>query len=272
MSYLDVHCHLQDPRVEAFLGDWLKRAKEQSITQFMLGGVCPEDWARQEQLQKRFPDTFFRSAGLHPWWVSTQVNGEAIDAALSELRKTLGTPGWLALGEAGLDYHDRFSENARSLQRYAFKAQVELSHEFRIPMVLHVVRAHSEALAILHSAEVTGDMPGGMVHSFSGSLSVAREYLRMGFLLSLSAPVLTRNKGKAFHQIREVVLETKLSDLLIETDSPDQPPADQKGELNTLENLWKVAEVVSRWKSCRPEDVLETSKENWKRKFLSVRE
>lgn len=262
--YLDAHCHLQDPRVDAVRVDWLEKARARFITEFVMGGVGPEDWERQERLFAESPGTYFPTIGLHPWWVSERSE-TAFQIAFLLLKKKLADPKWVALGETGLDHHERFTAGVQALQARAFIAQLDLAAEMERPLVLHVVRAHEETLKYLSEHP---SAKGGMVHSFSGPPALARAYLRKGFLPSLSAAVLTRGKGKAFHQLREAVLEMKLSELLLETDAPDQPPADQKGELNPVENLWRVAEIVAQWKQCTPEEVAAASTENWKKKFL----
>ena len=267
-TFLDAHCHLQDPRVDLVRESWLAQAKESALSQFVLGGVGPEDWDRQIALDVSHPNTFYLTAGLHPWWVSAHSDAE-LSIGLSALREKFNAEKstgarWLGLGETGLDYQDRFSEIDRDRQRTAFVEQLRVAAEFQKPLVLHVVRAHAETLSILDSCEATG----GMVHSFSGDLATAKAYLKKGFLLSISAAVLTRGSGKAFRSLEEVVVGVGLSELLIETDSPDQPPADQKGQLNSVQSLFRVAEVIGKFRGCSSEEVLTASAENWKRKFI----
>ena len=267
-GYIDAHCHLQDPRVDAVRDEWIARAADRGLTRFCLGGVSPEDWVRQEKLHSQVPERYALTAGLHPWWVSEAGSG-ASHAALSALRECLADPRYVALGETGLDHQDRFTESARATQADLFRAQLDLAAEFEKPLILHIVRAHSAALEVLAAQPLNR---GGIVHSFSAAPELARAYRAHGLLLSISAAVATRGSGKAFHHLRSTVIETGLSDLTLETDAPDQPAADVPRvdghpALNPVETLFRVAEIIAEWKGESPETVLRASTENWERVF-----
>ena len=104
------------------------------------------------------------------------------------------------------------------------------------------------------------------MHSFSETTEIAQRYLALGLTLSISGSVITRDSGKAFEKLKRTVLALPMDQIVLETDSPDQPPAGCSG-LNEPAHLWRVAEAVGRLKEVSPEVVLETSKKNLIRIF-----
>jgi TatD DNase family protein len=131
-------------------------------------------------------------------------------------------------------------------------------------LVLHIVQAHEEAIAILKEV---GPFPnGGLVHSFSAHFSIAKRYIDMGFLISVGAEV-TRLQSP----VREAVVEIPMHALAIETDAPDQPPFSHGvriSQLNEPAFLVKIAQSVGLLRGTTPEQVLEDSSRNIRRVFL----
>src|SRR6185503_18800065 len=151
------------------------------INGWVQGGVSPEDWDRQLALQSKLgKQALFTSFGLHPWWVA-KSSREQVDQGLEALAKRLGEAD--GAGELGLDAGDRY-KTSLELQSHAFREQLKLAKAAGKPLVLHIVRAHPQAIEIL---EESGPYPaGGLVHSFSSSIENAKAYIHLGFLLSIS--------------------------------------------------------------------------------------
>lgn len=279
MNFIDAHSHLQDPRVDPFRDEWIRDCKAQGIQKHLLGGVDPEDWQRQQRIAARVPGFFRVSFGLHPWWVAAHESAECeeglkiLDEMLGAFRKDMREDfrPW-AIGETGLDFHERFSPDTHPRQSEIFEAHLERAGASDLPLILHVVRAHDSALQILNkksgilrAAAHAGSR--GIVHSFSGGSEVASEYRRLGFLLSFSAAVLTRGSGKAFDSLKTAVLQLSPTDFVFETDAPDQPPADRKGRLNHPLALFEVARVVAQIRGGTAEEWLEQSAQNLRAAF-----
>lgn len=267
MNWVDAHAHLADPRItEAELSTWLQEARASGITQWILGGVGPDDWERQKALRAKFPDAFRMTFGLHPWWVAEREDRECdegimlLEAELDSHWRAGGGQGLVALGEAGLDFHERFSEETYARQERVFVRQIQIARRLGLPLVLHVVQAHERALQLLE-LELDGGMTQGIVHSFSGSLPIARRYLNLGLIPSISAAVITRDSGKAFEMLSRTMLSLSANEFVLETDSPDQPPVDQKGLKNRPVNLRRVAQRVAELRGESEEALLTQSTE-----------
>lgn len=238
--YIDAHCHLSDPRLSSELDAAIERCRKKGIGAWILGGLNPEDWSRQESLKARFP-TIKTAFGLHPWWAAQMSEGQ-IDSALAQLETAL--PRADAIGEMGLD---ALKPNL-PLQERAFEGQLERREDH--PMILHVVRAHAKALWLLNAHGPYGS--GGIVHAFSADLPTAKKYIDMGFLISVGGGVLT----KGFETLKETIAGLPPEVLVVETDAPDGAGDPAK--------LWEVAEAVGKLQDRPAEAVLATSAENLK--------
>jgi TatD DNase family protein len=240
------------------LDDVIRRSKEAGVEAWIQGGVSPEDWERQSLLKKQYGRQFLTAFGLHPWWVSAHSESEN-EKGFALLEKKL--PEADALGELGLDLGERH-EKKKDLQVRFFEKQLELSKTIQKPLVLHLVRSHGEAIQILKKK---GPYPKrGIVHSFSGSLDVAKEYIKMGFLLSLCGSV----TKTGYHDLKKAVVDLPLEHLVIETDAPDQKPSlEGLDGLNEPKNLIGIAKTVADLRGVSYEEVLEQSLVNLKKVF-----
>lgn len=215
------------------------------IAGFQLGGVDPEEWERQNQLQEKFPARFWRAFGLHPYFVARNPLPELESAWL-----TLETYAREieAIGETGLDFRKQF---AKDNQMAFFERHLLLARIQDKPLILHIVRAHEEALHVLKSASTCG-----MVHAFTAGPKVAERYLDLGYSLSIGAKLLYPDT----HDLQETVRFAPLERLLIESDCPDQPPPNQKEhDSNTV---FAIAEKISELKSLAPQKVIEQTRGN----------
>lgn len=205
--WIDAHCHLSDPRLEGQLPQILQRAQERGIGCFIQGGVSPAEWRNQLALARQYPG-IIPVFGLHPWWIAEQEERTCAQA-LEDLRSSVAL--CQGIGELGLDFHQSRDPAARGRQTRYFELQLELAMQVERPIVLHVVRAHAEALQSLKKIGVP--KRGGLVHAFSGSLEIARQYVELGLTLSIGTRGLERSKS--------VLAQLDPKDWVVESDAPD---------------------------------------------------
>jgi len=253
-SFIDAHCHLADPKFASDLEAVLGRSEKAGVGEWIQGGVGPEDWESQKKIAKLRPGKIHLSYGLHPWWVANHNEGEVI-TALKKLEAELGKAQ--CLGELGLDFLPRFKLKAQ-LQKEVFRAQLILNQNFKKPLILHVVQAHSDALAILKDFR---HQPG-LVHAFSEGKEVLKQYLDLGFLISVGGAVTRRG----YEKLKKSLSFIPLDRLVIETDAPDQTPevaGFSKESRNEPCTLVSLAEVISQLrKDTTPRALLESSSRN----------
>jgi TatD DNase family protein len=244
--WIDGHCHLADPALAPHLEEILGGAE-----QFIQGGVSPDEWQAQQELARRYPGRIHLSFGLHPWWVADHGGETALlEEGLALLKRSL--PLARALGEAGLDFGKRTSSSTYEVQKKICRGQLELLRETPRPLVLHVVKAHAEALEILD--EFQGVLKGGIVHAFGGSSEIAQRYIALGFAVSIGGGVLK----KGFETLKRAVVRIAPEHLVIETD------LDASSFPLTLE---AVAEEVARLRGESSSVLLERSRVNLVRIF-----
>lgn len=259
-AWIDAHCHLSDPRLVADVEGVVARSREAGVIGWILGGVDPDDWARQEELKRRLGGSVWLVFGLHPWRVA-EWGEERVRAALERLEKRHGSA--VAIGELGLDASPkRGGEQGLAAQRPAFERQLALARRSRKPVVLHIVGAHEQALGAL---EREGVLPaGGIVHSFSGDARVAERYRKLGLLLSIGTAV-TRPGHRA---LKQALAALPREAFVVETDAPDQPPAGSPaGSGHEPSSLPLVADAIGRLRGESGEAILDRSAERLRQLF-----
>jgi TatD DNase family protein len=256
MTYVDSHLHLADARLDKCRSQVVESAQKLGISTFIQGGIDPQDWEKQLLLQKQY-EGFVCCFGLHPYFVA--ANSEDVcEAALDILSKML--PQAKALGELGLDFRPQICQGSEIRQIDFMEKQLELAQASQKPIVLHLVKAHEEGLRVLQLCASTPIR--GMVHSFNGNLSKAEDFLNLGLSLSIGGP-LCRPGNRS---LQKAVKEIPLDKLLLETDSPDQPPPGRLS--NEPSTLMQVAETLAQIKALPINEVLDRTSANARKLFL----
>lgn len=252
----DTHCHLQalDDAAAA-----IARARAVGVERFLLAGVAPDGWARDDELAAAH-DALFISYGLHPQAVATLDDAQC-DRILDELDARLARrgPRVVALGEIGLDaVDDRRASLAR--QERVFVAQLALARKHRLPVALHVLRAHPRALELLARESPIG----GVLHSCSASPELTREYVALGLHVSFSGSVTWHGGDNRAARAVEVVPRDRL---VVETDAPDQTPEPHRPGKNEPAYLVAIVRAVAHIWGVEFADAARITDENARRLF-----
>jgi TatD DNase family protein len=260
--WIDAHCHLADPRLDGRREEVLERALRAGVDGFVFSGVDPEDWARQRQIAAAWHPRarFALGGGLHPWFVA-RSSADVLERAWAELQAWVeaeGGAGPHSIGETGLDWSPRCAPESREAQAHWFRAHIRLARQARLPLVLHVVRAHPEALRLLGEEVSQGGplLQGGLVHAFYVSSRqsseidrIIRGYLDLGFCLSLGgamSPAPDR-QGKGFEKFKQAVLKIPGERLLVESDAPDQKPHGFTGDFLGVQSGQGLSPGLDKW-------------------------
>jgi TatD DNase family protein len=254
MSYVDAHCHLSDPRLQDQWQSYVESAQKNNIRFFMLGGQFPSEWQAQVEMLRIMPDSFGLSFGLHPYFVAKNTNSDC-EAALDLLAQLL--PQAMALGELGLDFRDEIIGDSYERQIQFFADQLELAKSTNKPAILHVVKAHDEALRVIDF--YADGVVRGIIHGFTGSIELAEEYTKRGLLISIGTRLLFENARK----LRATAAGLPLSKILLESDMPDQPPPNWSSGFNSCESLLMVAQEIGNLRGISREEVLSKCTSNF---------
>ena len=260
MKYVDAHSHWADARMaqdDQSLARRMSLCRERGFDFFLQGGVSPEEWQRQIELKKKFPESIGLCFGLHPYFVS-EHSADQCESALDEL--TLLLPQALGLGETGLDFRPHIMKENQGQQIEMFENQLELAKVFQKPLVLHVVQAHEKAIQVFDLWGVPERR--GFVHAFNGAYETAKKYIDRGFMISVGGAVTYKKNRKLHDCVKKIPFEY----LLLESDAPDQAPENWPG-LNESYSVGKVAEQIGLIRNISPLDLLEINTGNFKRLF-----
>lgn len=218
-EWVDNHCHLghpgrDDDRVDPAAR--LATGRDAGVVGFVDVGTDLQS-SREALGRAAAHADVFATAGVHPH----EADG-GIDGLRDLIEEHLGGD-LVAVGECGLDHH--YNHSAPSAQRRVFAAQVELAHEFDLPLVIHTREAWDGTFTILDDL---GTPPRTVFHCFTGGPSEAEGCLERGAMLSISGIVTFPSAT----DIRDAVAVTPLSSLMTETDSPYLAPVPHRGRTN----------------------------------------
>ena len=103
----------------------------------------------------------------------------------------------------------------------------------------------------------------GVIHCFSGSYELAKEYVKRGFYLGVGGSLTFKNAKKTV----EVVEGIDLSHILIETDCPYLTPVPHRGERNDSSYLKFVVGKIAEIKGLTEDEVASITSQNAKKLF-----
>lgn len=214
---IDTHCHLDAPEFDADRDAVIADARAAGVKAILLPAVAPANFDTVRRLARQVPGGVY-ALGIHPLLVR-EVGDDALDALRAALERHRDDPRLVAVGEIGLDrFVPEIAEGeAWDRQWWFFRRQLELAAEFGLPAVMHVRR--SVDLVLKGLRQVGG--VAGIAHAFNGSRQQADQLIERGVALGIGG-AMTYTRAL---QIRRLAAAIPLQHLVLETDSPDIPPA-----------------------------------------------
>ena len=182
------------------------------------------------------------------------------EQVLEKIRRLSRHPKAVAVGEIGLDYH--WDTESHDVQKKWFCAQMEVARQEKKPFIIHSRDAAQDTLDIMKGLRA-GEMYGGILHCFSYSVEIAREYLDMGLLLGIGGVITFSNARR----LKEVAAYAPLEQIVLETDSPYLSPVPNRGKRNSSLNLPYIAKELANIKGVSYDQVVEATSANAKRLF-----
>lgn len=252
MLLFDTHAHYDDPQFDPDREALLAALPENGVGLVVNPGCDLPTSQKALALAERFPHVY-AAVGYHP-----ENCGPYVPEDLDTLRSLAAHPKAVAIGEIGLDYY--WEENPpRAFQQQVFRAQLQLAQELELPVIVHDREAHGDSLSIIR------EFPNlqGVFHCFSGSAEMARELVKLGWMISFTGVLTYKNARKALEAAAAVPLEH----LMIETDSPYMSPVPRRGQRNDSRNVSFICQKLAEVKGISPEDCARITMENGKRFF-----
>jgi len=206
MELIDTHAHLTYPELEKDIDAVLARSRDAGVIGWVTIGTDKEHIRKALDLLPRY-ENLWASLGFHPHYAN-----EVSEQDLGLLANALKTPGVVAVGETGLDYH--YDNVVPENQKRLFRAHLDVAAQLDKPVVVHTRDAFDDTMAIL--ADYKDKLKGAVIHCYGGNTEQTRLVLDRGYYISFTGTV-TFKKSDA---LREIAKTIPIDRLMIETDCP----------------------------------------------------
>ncbi len=253
LYYIDTHVHLNDEKILAHLDEVIEDAIKNNVKKMFIVGWDKTSSQKAIELAYKY-DFCYAIIGFHP----CNIKGYT-DIEYNWLDEHLSLDKVVALGEIGYDFH--WDTTTKEEQDVAFIKQLDLAVKHKKPVSIHTREAAQITFDVL--SKYCDKLVGGVLHSYSGSVELAKEYVKRGFILGISGPLTFKNAKVN----KEVVKEIDLKYLVTETDSPYLTPHPYRGTENGPKYIPLIASTIANIKEVDESVVLESIIDNVKRVF-----
>ena len=244
---IDTHAHYDDEQFDADREELLGSMEEGGIGLIVNVGSTVASWDKIVELTEKYPFVY-GAVGVHPDEV-----GELDEEKFLRMAELLDRDKIVAVGEIGLDYY--WDKEKHDLQKEWFVRQLGLAREKEMPVIIHSREAAADTFDIMkqHAAGMKA-----VIHCYSYSPEMAREYVKMGYYIGVGGVVTFKNAKK----LKQVVQEIPLESIVLETDCPYLAPVPYRGKRNCSLYLPYVAEQIAELKGTTVEEVIQQTEKN----------
>lgn len=248
--YVDSHCHLNFPDLQAQLPDILARMKSAQVGHALVVSVNLRDWPGLMALVESQAH-LHASVGVHPDNDTDDEDG--VEPTEEDLLQRARHPKVVAIGETGLDYY-RLPEPL-DWQRDRFRTHIRVARKTGLPLIIHTRSAAEDTLRLMREEQADN----GVMHCFTESWEVARAAMDLGFYISFSGIVTFKNAVA----LQEIAQKVPLDRMLIETDSPYLAPVPYRGKMNDPSRVIHVAEKIAELRGAPVSAIADASTRNF---------
>ncbi len=251
----DTHAHYDDEQFDMDREALLASMHENNVGAIINVGASLDGCRRSVELSEQY-DFIYAAVGVHPDEVG------ALDEEHFEWLRQTARSGKkvVAIGEIGLDYH--WDVEPREVQKHWFIRQIKLARELNLPICVHSRDAAQDTFDVIAEH---GRGLSGVIHCYSYSPEMAKEYVKLGYHIGLGGVVTFKNAKKS----KETVVEVPIEKILLETDCPYMAPTPHRGKRNNSIYIDYVAAEIAALKGMSKEEVIARTEENARRLFLA---
>lgn len=246
---IDTHCHV----FKEYYSDIDKEIlelREIGVEKIIVNGTDMASNLEVLELVKKY-ECVYGAIGFQP----TELNGFK-DEYFSWLECHVNDEKIVAIGEIGLDYH--YDDTDRELQNFVFKKQLDIAIKYNKPVIIHSRDAIQDTYNILKEYKIRGS-----IHCFSGSLEMAREFIKLGFCIGVGGVSTYKNAKNLINVIKNISLEY----ILLETDAPYLTPLPFRGKINSPKYIPIIAKKIGEIKGVDANLVAKITSESANRLF-----
>lgn len=248
---IDSHAHLHDRKFDRDRDRLIKNLRKNGIEKVITIGTSFYASIAAVAVAEKYENIY----------ATVGVNCGGVDEypTIDRLEPFIKSKKVIAIGEIGLDYHHYPDE--KEIQKKCFIKQIKLANEVNLPIVVHDRKANYDTFNIIKKE--SNNNLRGVMHCYSGDLELAKEYVKLGFYISIAGPVTYRSAKK----LKEVAKGIPLDNLFIETDAPYLPPGPIGRKRNEPKYVRYVASMIAKLKGVPFELVAQKTTNNVKKLF-----
>ena len=247
--FVDTHCHITKDDYDN-IDDLINKIISSGVNKIIVNGCDMKSNLDVLELTKKY-DIVYGAIGFHP----TELDDVNIED-LEWLEKHICDDKIVALGEIGLDYH--YENTDKNKQIIYFKKQLDIAKKYSKPVIIHSRDSIQDTYDILKLYDLKGSL-----HCFSGSLEMAREFIKINYMIGVGGVVTYKNAKNIVDVINNIGLEY----VLLETDSPYLTPEPFRKYKNDSSYIPVIAEKIAIIKDCSLDEIATTTSDNASRLF-----
>jgi len=227
----DTHTHLYSEEFDLDRNEMIQRAIDHGVSRFFIPAIDSSCTQSMYDLEHSYPDNVFLMIGLHPTYVKDNYLEE-----LEHVEKELAKRKFYAIGEIGIDLY--WDKTHLVEQQNAFRKQIQLAKQYKLPIVIHCREAFDEIFEILE--EEKSPELFGIFHCFTGNYEQALQAISYNMKLGIGGVVTFKN-GK----IDQFLNQIDIKHIVLETDSPYLAPIPFRGKRNESSYLVNVVDKLA---------------------------
>lgn len=244
---IDTHAHYDDKQFDTDRDELLKQMESSGIGLIVNAGSTLESWEKIRKLTEEYP-FMYGAVGIHP-----DDAGTLTEEHMDRMEQLLELEKIVAVGEIGLDYY--WDKESHDVQKKWFIRQLETARSKDMPVIIHSREAAADTMEIMRKY---AEGMRAVIHCYSYSAEMAREYVEMGYYIGIGGVVTFKNAKK----LKSVVETIPLTSVVLETDCPYLAPEPFRGKRNSSLYLPYVVRKVAELKGVSEEEVIRQTEEN----------
>jgi len=248
MIITDTHTHLYSEEFSEDRNEMIQRAIDAGVSRFFIPAIDSTYTQAMYDLEKSHPENIFLMMGLHP----THVKDNYLEE-LERVEVELSKRKFYAIGEIGIDLY--WDKAHLQEQQIAFRKQIQLAKQYKLPIVIHCREAFDAVFEILE--EEKSDDLFGIFHCFSGTYEQAIQAISYNMKLGIGGVVTFKN-GK----IDQFLSQIDLKHIVLETDSPYLAPTPFRGKRNESSYLVHVVSKLAMIYNLPQEEIARITTKN----------
>lgn len=244
----DTHTHLYSEEYDLDRMEMMQRAIDNGVSRFFVPAIDSTCTQSMYELEQNYPNNVHLMMGLHPTYVKDNYLEE-----LQHVENELAKRKFVAIGEIGIDLY--WDKTHLAEQQIAFRRQIQLAKQYKLPIVIHCREAFDEIFEILE--EEKSPELFGIFHCFTGTYEQALQAISYNMKLGIGGVVTFKN-GK----IDQFLHKIDLYHIVLETDSPYLAPIPYRGKRNESSYLINVADKLAQIYGVTSDDIATITTEN----------